>query len=49
MNSETDGTGLGLYLVHSLVRILSGNIRFESYINEGTTFYVDIPLTPPAP
>lgn len=42
-----DGTGLGLYLVSSLVGLLHGTISFVSAENKGTTFTLILPLTPP--
>lgn len=48
LNKETEGTGLGLYLVYSLTRMLQGSISFESKEDQGTTFFVTIPLTPPS-
>ncbi len=37
------GTGLGLYIVKSMVDRLMGQISFESRLNVGTTFHVTIP------
>jgi DNA-binding response OmpR family regulator/anti-sigma regulatory factor (Ser/Thr protein kinase) len=38
------GTGLGLALVHELVRILNGKIEVQSKVDEGTEIVVVIPL-----
>lgn len=43
VEKETEGTGLGLYLVHSLVKLLGGTITFTSEENTGTTFYCTFP------
>ncbi|WP_186775204.1 ATP-binding protein [Allorhodopirellula solitaria] len=39
-----EGTGIGLALVHELVKLHGGDVRVESQLNEGTTFTVLIPL-----
>jgi two-component system sensor histidine kinase VicK len=41
---ETEGTGLGLYIVKALVLRMGGQINFESIENQGTTFNVKMPL-----
>lgn len=40
---ETEGTGLGLYIVKKLTARLGGEVWLESELNKGTTFYLRVP------
>lgn len=40
---ETDGTGLGLYIVKEAIRILGGDVTFVSQAGVGTTFTITLP------
>ena len=41
---ESDGTGLGLYIVKEAIRIIGGTMKFESKQGVGTTFTVVLPV-----
>src|ERR1035437_1521168 len=51
---DTEGSGLGLYIVKSFVEGWGGKVYFKSHTKEeslpadrqGTTFYISLPLTP---
>lgn len=45
MIQNTDGSGLGLYMVKSLVDQTGGTITYTSEENRGTTFIVSFPLS----
>ncbi len=38
------GTGLGLSIVYQLVQLMNGTINVDSKLDQGSTFYVSIPL-----
>ncbi len=45
---DVAGTGLGLSLVRELVTLHSGDVWFESEVEKGTTFYVELPVEQPS-
>ena len=40
---QTRGTGLGLYITTKLAKRIRGNIWFDSQLNKGSTFYLEVP------
>ena len=45
MKSDTDGTGLGMYIVKSIMQAIGGEITFVSDEGKGTAFTVRFPNT----
>jgi signal transduction histidine kinase len=37
-------TGLGLFIVHKLVKLMNGNVWCESEVGQGSTFFVEFPI-----
>lgn len=42
--TQTDGTGLGLFIGQSIIKNLGGKISFRSKLKEGTTFWFTLPI-----
>jgi signal transduction histidine kinase len=42
--TKTSGSGLGLAICKKIIEAHDGNIRFETRENEGTDFYVELPV-----
>lgn len=40
---DAEGTGLGLYIVKSIIEHSGGSVSFESEENKGTTFSIKFP------
>lgn len=46
---KTESSGLGLYVCKMMVEVLGGRITFKTVEGKGTTFFINLPSTPPNP
>jgi len=44
-SGEIEGTGIGLTITKQIIELLGGQIGFESEANEGSLFWVDVPVS----
>ena len=44
-DASEQGVGLGLAICQGLIKLMGGSIRCHSQLNQGTTFYIQLPMT----
>lgn len=42
--TKTNGSGLGLNIIQQYLDLMKGEIRFKSEVNQGSTFFISIPI-----
>jgi signal transduction histidine kinase len=47
-SDQSEGSGLGLYIVKNAVEKLGGKVRVESELGRGTTFKITLPNRRPS-
>ncbi|MEO1449087.1 MAG: HAMP domain-containing sensor histidine kinase, partial [Bacteroidota bacterium] len=48
-SQQSEGSGIGLYIVKEAINKLKGSVKLASAEGEGTSFYLTIPSLPPPP
>lgn len=43
-SGEIEGTGMGLAVTQRLIKLLNGNVGYQSNENKGSTFWIDVPI-----
>jgi signal transduction histidine kinase len=46
-DASATGTGLGLYICRQIILAHHGKIWVESVADQGCTFFIELPLSPP--
>lgn len=46
--SQTDGTGLGLFVVKSYIEEQGGVVNFSSELGKGSVFHIELPAKKPS-
>lgn len=45
--TKTNGSGLGLNIIQQYLSLMDGEIRFKSEVDQGSTFFISIPIPKP--
>ena len=44
MDSDIEGSGLGLYIVWNVIKMFNGTIRINERYKKGAQFVIDLPM-----